>query len=126
MEGQAVRSITIQTLSGYPDTLTPQQKEALDELKAEVGDRKDVLEHPEGESYLLRMLRATMKDKTGRRVFVVGKAKPRLLQVLDWKQENQIKPEMDPPEKFEIYRKAYPLWVWGDKKSKMVITYSRK
>lgn len=115
-------------MSGYLGSLSVQQTEALEELKEQLSKTdfsERVGSHPDGDKYLLRMLRATMNSKSKKRVFVVSKARSRLEDVLRWKEEHNIK-FGSPPEMYDIYRKANPIHVWKDYKSKSVVLYNRK
>ena len=114
--------------TGYLETLTAQQSACLEELKAELGEThvaETVANHPDGDRYLLRMLRATMKGKTGKRVFQVNKAKARTIAVLEWKEKLGLAPNEEPA-KYHIYRKANPILLWKDYKAETVVLVNRK
>ena len=49
--------------SGFLKTLNEQQEAALTELGEKTKDIAFVKNHPDGDAYLLRFLRATMEDK---------------------------------------------------------------
>lgn len=112
--------------TGFTATLTAQQKASLEVMKLEVCAEKEIRNHPEGDKYLLRMLRATMKDKGGERLFQVEKAKPRLYSVLRWKRANNLAEGVQAPPKFSIYRENYQLWVWRDYSCKTLVAFSSK
>ena len=114
--------------SGYLETLTAQQSESLAALKNELSQTEvadEVANHPDGDRYLLRMLRATMKDKSGKRKFQVAKAKARTIEVLRWKRKHGIVINQE-PEKYHIYRKANPILLWKDYKAETVVLVNRK
>lgn len=115
-------------LSGFAATLTAQQKTALDELKQRVEESEyaaKIKEHKEGDKYLLRMLRATMKDKNKARIFKADKAEKRLIQVLQWKEKHEIDVNKKPPH-FDVYRKMNQMTYWKDYKAKTVVVLNRK
>lgn len=49
--------------SGYLHNLNDQQAQALEEMKVKTKHVEYIREHPEGDAYLLRFLRATMSSK---------------------------------------------------------------
>uniref|UniRef100_A0A7S3PJY2 CRAL-TRIO domain-containing protein n=1 Tax=Aplanochytrium stocchinoi TaxID=215587 RepID=A0A7S3PJY2_9STRA len=111
--------------SGFLGSLNEQQSEALDELKERMKESKfaeTIKNHPQGDCYLLRFLRATMKNKTSKRVFRVEDAEKRLLKVLEWKESNQIQ---EPPEKLDVFRKVYPNYHWVDSKAGTLVWINR-
>ena len=55
--------IYVQSKSGFLATLNPQQEAALQELATKTKDIPYVRDHPDGDAYLLRFLRATMASK---------------------------------------------------------------
>lgn len=50
--------------SGFLGSLNEQQETALIELKERIKDVESLVNHPDGDVYLLRFLRATMKKVT--------------------------------------------------------------
>ena len=109
--------------SGYIDTLTLEQSEGLNELKNMVKGsiyEGRVNSHPEGDRFLLRMLRATMKDKSKRRIFKPSAAKERLFRVLDWKQKYQVDID-NKPEMFEQYLQVYPSHNYRDYTAETIV-----
>ena len=107
----------MEILSGFEDTLTAQQREAFDQMKATVVASEfavDFAAHPAGNRWLLKYLRATAKDKTGKREFMPTDAYKRLKASFLWRREHKIDALMlacernEPPEKWELYRDCYP------------------
>lgn len=77
---------------------------------------------PELEEFLLRVLRATMKDKKNKRIFQAKEALPRLEKIIDFKLENDV---WKKPEIFDEFRKVYPRFAYKDKKANKLILFSR-
>ena len=80
----------IEGKTGFETRLTPQQQSALNELKArmEKTEHWPALEsHPDGDRWILRFMRATMKDKHGARIFQVDQAEARLIRTLEWRKK---------------------------------------
>ena len=78
-------------MSGFEGTLNAQQQDALAELKRllEASEfAEDVRNHPDGDQWVLRFLRATMKDKHGDRVFDAQAAEARMKRTLKWRRDN--------------------------------------
>jgi len=76
--------------SGFETTLNAQQKQSLSDFrirweKSEFA--QEVAEHPDGDRWLLRFLRASMKDKHGARIFDVNAAEARMKKTLQWRRE---------------------------------------
>ena len=79
--------------TGFERSLTPQQAAALAELKTRLrrsAYSADVAANPDGDRFVLRFLRATMRDRTGERVFQVDDAERRLLHTLEFRREHQV------------------------------------
>jgi len=79
--------------SGFEGTLTAQQHQALASLISDIQKTSfwpDFEQNPDGSRFLLRFLRATMKDKSGERVFQVDKAKERLIRTLEWRRKYKV------------------------------------
>lgn len=83
------------------------------ELLEKQADRKE---------FFLRVLRATMKDKNGKRIFQADQAFERCVKILEFKKKNNVWQE---PEKIGIYRKAYPRLAYFDPKIKRIVNISR-
>lgn len=78
--------------TGFEVNLTEAQKVALDELKKRMEKSEyaqELLENPDGDRFVLRFLRATMKDKSGARVFDVNAAEERLKRTMQWRRDVQ-------------------------------------
>jgi len=74
--------------TGFEGRMTPQQQTALTELKAKLEKSEyatDILSHPDQDRWILRFLRATMKDKNGARLFQVDAAEDRILKTAEWR-----------------------------------------
>ena len=109
--------------SGFEDTLNLQQEEALETLRNEVKGTKyeeRIRTHPDSTRFLLRVLRATMKDKSKKRIFQVKEAKARLFAILDWKEEYDVDINKKPPE-FDEYRKVYPALFYADYRAETIV-----
>ena len=109
--------------SGFEATLNDQQSQALETFIAEIKGTKyeeRVENHPDRIRFLLRILRATMKDKRKKRIFLVPEAKSRLFSVLDWKEKYDVDINTQPPE-FEEYRKIYPALYYADYKAETIV-----
>mmetsp|Transcript_12646 Transcript_12646/g.14501 ORF Transcript_12646/g.14501 Transcript_12646/m.14501 type:complete len:271 (+) Transcript_12646:163-975(+) len=115
----------METKSGFLGHMTSQQTEALKELK-EIVEQSELAEaldkHPDGDKYLLRMLRATMKDKGRKRIFKPELAFKRLSEVLNWKADNL---EEVKTEDFQVFEKAYPNYHFHDKKQGTLVWINR-
>ena len=72
------------TLTGFDDSLTPQQKLALEDLKSRLNASKysSTIASFHDTRFLLRFLRATMKAKTTDRIFDTDATEHRGLQTL--------------------------------------------
>lgn len=115
-------------LSGFESTLNEQQSSALEELieaikGTEYEERID--KHPDRVRFLLRILRATMKDKRKKRIFQVKDAKARLFAVLDWKKKYDVDINKKPPE-FDEYRKIYPALYYPDYRAETIVWIQRQ
>ena len=106
-----------QKKSGYEGNLTPQQGKMLKELKEKLANSKykaRVETQLDGDRFLLRFLRATMKDKSGERIFDVNEAFSRLTKMYDWRKEYDIDSLEElveknvKPEGFDRFREIYP------------------
>ena len=104
-------------LSGFEDTLNEQQKRAFEQMHATVVASEfaqDLAAHPASNRWLLKFLRATAKDKTGKREFIPADAYKRMKISFLWRREHKIDALMqscerdEPPEKWELYRDCYP------------------
>ncbi|KAH9259208.1 hypothetical protein BASA82_001281, partial [Batrachochytrium salamandrivorans] len=79
--------------TGYAGNLTPQQQSCFDELMAKASASEyagdlNLMSHPDW--YVLRFLRATMLDKTGKRVFQPLVAEQRLYATLQWRRAKNM------------------------------------
>lgn len=104
-------------LSGFEATLNVQQKICLEEFRQRILASEfcpDYAIDPGADRFLLKFLRATMKDKTGERLFRVDCAFDRLIRTFLWRREHNIAElraaceRNEPPEKFSLYRAIYP------------------
>ncbi len=107
--------------TGFEANLNLQQQNALNELKNILKNSEysnDIENHPNGDRFLLKFLRATMKDKNGRRIFNVKACKERIFNTLEWRREyncdtirDQITNGIEPfPDLIEKYQKIRPMY----------------
>lgn len=85
--------------AGYLANLTPQQKAVLEALKAKMEKTefaKELAANPDGDRFILRYLRATMKDKTGERVFDLNEGEKRLVEALNYRRKYKVDEEIRP------------------------------
>lgn len=111
--------------TGFPSTLSDQQQEELKTLKILINSSKykdEILNHPSKDVVLLRVLRATMKDKKSKRLFNSKKALERIENIFEFKLKYNLK---EKPENFEQYRKVYPRFTYKDRKLKKIIYINR-
>ena len=105
--------------TGFASTLTEQQSKCLEELQDRMNKSeyaKDLARDPAGTNLLLQFLRATMKDRSGERIFQVDAAEQRLKAMFDWRREFNLEEVQDAvesgssfrPENFELFSKLYP------------------
>lgn len=78
--------------------------------------------HPDGDEFLLRCLRATMKHKNSTREFQVEQAFERTRNVLDFKYKYNV---FQKPDHFEEFRKVYPRFAYKDTSLKKVLLFTR-
>jgi len=98
--------------TGFLDTLTEQQAESLAKLKELVNESEyaeAINARPEGDKYLLKYLRATMKDKKKKRIFYVPAAYTRLISTWQWKLDNNVK---ERGEKQDLLQEVYPRYYY--------------
>lgn len=116
--------------TGYMGNLTERQQSEFDLLKASVKTNEYIDElnvFPQPGWFILRFLRATMKDKTGLRIFQAVPAEERLIGTLKWRRENNTSQIRDNlrnnklPATFETYlRDIRPRMTWIDKSGRPV------
>jgi hypothetical protein len=104
--------------TGFLENLNAQQSEALESLRSRIlaSKYKEDFEREPGEDrFLLQFLRATMKDKSGERIFQVDAAEQRLTKAFDWRREvnayeilQNIINDGPKPDKFEVFSAMYP------------------
>jgi hypothetical protein len=106
--------------SGFEASLSAQQAQELAELKTLFEHKSpaylpDLAQNPDGDRFLLRFLRATMKDKQGARVFDAHKAHVRLLKTLDWRRKYKVddlrralETGGEMPKGYDMYKKVRP------------------
>lgn len=120
--------------SGYLTSLSVQQAAALVELEARVQAsefRADVYEVLEDEPrrFLLRFLRATMKSKSSKRIFVVQAAYKRLCDTLQWRRDRGFNVpfnEIARPEKYDDpYLLVRPGHFWVDHTSGTLLSIDK-
>lgn len=106
--------------TGFEGNLTPPQAAALDELRTRITKSTeysaDYANEPNGDRFLLAYLRASMKDKSGARIFRVDAAEERIHKTFDFRRkynlleiQNWVTSESkQTPEGYESFLKAYP------------------
>lgn len=84
--------------TGYQGNLTPQQTQALHQLKTRLETlpyyHEEILAHPDGERWLLRFMRATMRDKNRTRVFEADEAFKRVKKTYEFRHKYEIEAMM--------------------------------
>lgn len=114
--------------SGHGSTLTDQQREVFEELKNVLKDDEKlaaVLSIPYLDNFLLRFLRATMKEKKNRRLFHLDQALARLREVVEFKEKHGIKYDMKRPENHDEFNQVYPYVDWEDNVSHVIVAIER-
>jgi len=79
--------------TGFESNLTAQQRAELAKLKGLLAAGEyaaDVAQNPDGDRWVLRFLRASMRDKGGKREFDADAAHARILQTLEWRREHGV------------------------------------
>lgn len=79
--------------TGYAGNLTPQQQAAFAEFMAKIETStflSDLKKQAHPDWFALRFLRATMKDKSGQRVFQPVAAEKRFLATMQWRRDQNI------------------------------------
>lgn len=105
--------------------MTEQQEESLESLKIRLEGseyRKKAFGHPDGDEFLLRVLRATMASKKKERLFDEKEAYERVCKILDFKDKHNV---WRKPDSFDDYRKVYPRFAYKDRKANKVLFFSR-
>lgn len=111
--------------SGFLQTLNAQQEAELEKLAEKVKDVPFLKDHPDGDAYLLRFLRATMEKKNSDRIFHTDNwggnegAYERIMETVEFYKKWNLD---SPPAKFEEFKKLRPQRSWFDEKmNKLVV-----
>jgi hypothetical protein len=117
METSASSPAAMTLPTGYDVNLTEQQRKCLTELKEKLEKTEywaDYQRDPDKERFLLAFLRATMKDKSGERIFQVDACMERLITTFKWRRQyniDQLRENIEndgpKPNKFEEFRQYY-------------------
>jgi len=89
---------------------------------------RDVAQHPDGDRFLLRFLRASMKSKHHKRIFQTKAAFKRAVETLEFRREqgfNRSFSEVPVPTTYHIYRELSPQYCWVDKKRETLVYIER-
>jgi len=94
-EDDFVRRRDERAKSGFESNLNEQQRQELEALKKRLFDPsfafvEDAKAELDGDRFFLRFLRATMKDKKGKRIFDAAAAFERLERMYKWRKEYNI------------------------------------
>lgn len=122
--------------TGFEHALTDQQRLALADLKVRLEKSEfqaDIVEHPDGDRWLLRFLRATMKDKHGARLFNVVDAEERILKTLAWRRLHGVdemrrkleRGENGQPDVYDIFLRQVPYVILTNPETGDVFRFDR-
>lgn len=117
--------------SGFEGRLTPQQSVALEELKAQLAESQyaeEIATHPDGDKFLLRFLRASMKSKNSKRIFNLPAAMARLEDTLEFRRAHGLDSPFDevaPPKELDIFRQLIVSDWWADEKRNTLVVIQR-
>lgn len=113
--------------TGFAGNLTAQQQAAFTELMSKVDTSEyadDLHKLPHSDWFALRFLRATMKDKTGERVFQAAQAFERLVTTLQWRRDKNldlirtnIQNNTLPADYIKFFNEIRPRMQWIDPQS---------
>lgn len=113
--------------TGYAGNLTEQQQAVFDELMASIEKCEyfaDLNKLPHPDWFVLRFLRATMKEKIGQRIFLAAPAEKRFLATMQWRRKmntEKIRENLRfgtcPPEYVQFANDIVPKLVWQDTKT---------
>jgi len=79
--------------TGYEANLTDQQRDVLNKLMNNLRNSEfwpDFQQNPDGVKFVLRFLRATMKDKSKNRLFQLQPAEERLYNTFRWRRQHKV------------------------------------
>lgn len=121
--------------TGFEGNLTSQQAACLEELRRRVlasTYKEDFEREVGGDKFLLQFLRATMKDKTGARVFQTDVAEKRLFKAFDWRREigafeilQNVRNGGPKPDKYELFSSLYPSMDIVNEKTGQLVHFLR-
>lgn len=100
-------------MTGYLDNLTTQQSLVFSQLREQLNTSQyapDLSQEPSShDTFLLRFLRATMRDKSSDRIFVLDAAYARLVATFEFRRlHGYAEVIARPPEKYELFQELYP------------------
>ena len=123
--------------TGFEGNLTPAQEKAFQELKQRITSSDeyadDFSREPGGDRFLLAFLRASMKDKSGERIFQVDAAQERIQNTFEFRRKYNIQEIQDwvtsgssrTPEGYDVFLQVYPHVDCIDEENGVMIRFNR-